>query len=165
MIFETERLLVRKLVLDDLEAFHEMQSNDNVMQFVDGETKTFEEHLVELTDLINKYNLSNNDFWIYAIERKFDNHFIGTVALVKDGEDDEIGYRFLEKYWKKGYGSEICEGLIYHCKQIGIPKIVGYVVNKNIASAKILARHNFKVVKQFINDDIKLLETKYELIL
>ena len=48
MIFETERLLVRKLVLDDLEAFHEMQSNDNVMQFVDGETKTFEEHLVEL---------------------------------------------------------------------------------------------------------------------
>ena len=89
MIFETERLLVRKLVLDDLEAFHEMQSNDNVMQFVDGETKTFEEHLVELTDLINKYNLSNNDFWIYAIERKFDNHFIGTVALVKDGEDDD----------------------------------------------------------------------------
>jgi hypothetical protein len=42
-------------------------------------------------------------------------------------------------------------------------KIIGYVVDENIASAKILEKNNFKIVKKFISDDIKLPETKYEL--
>ena len=108
MIFETERLIIRRLVMSDLQSFHEMQSNPKVMQFADGEVKSLEEHQEELQDLINKYNIKHNDFWIYAIENKQTNNFMGTVALVKDeNNDDEIGYRFLEKYWKNGYGSEI----------------------------------------------------------
>jgi hypothetical protein len=46
-----------------------------------------------------------------------------------------------------------------------MPKIVGYVVDENIASAKILEHFNFKAVQYFVSDDIKLPETKYELIL
>ena len=165
MIFETERLIVRKLVTSDLEAFHKMQSNPKVMQFATGDVKTLEEHEIELKELISKYNLPNNDFWIYAIERKNDAVFIGTVALVKNDGNDEIGYRFLEQYWGRGYATEICGGLIKYCKLIKIKKIVGSVVDKNIASAKILERFHFKVVKRFISEDIQLPETKYELYL
>lgn len=165
LIFETHRLWVRKLKESDIEAFHEMQSNLKVMQYATGEVKTKEAHVKELVNLIAKYKLPENDFWIYAIERKSDQSFVGTVALIKDGNDDEIGYRFLEKYWGKGYGGEICEGLIVYSKSIGLPKLIGYVVDKNIASAKILERLNFKITKRFISDDIGLPETKYELIL
>ena len=164
MIFETQRLIVRKLILSDLNAFHKMQSNPKVMQFAEGEVKTLEAHQLENIKHIKKYKKLNNDFWIYAIERKLDNVFMGTLALVKDGNDDEIGYRFLEEFWGNGYGFEICKGTIIYCKEIGIKKIVGYVVDKNIASAKILEKLNFKVVKKFISDDIKLPETKYEFI-
>jgi ribosomal-protein-alanine N-acetyltransferase len=163
MIFETERLIVRKLILSDVDSFHKMQSNPNVMQFADGEVKTFDEHSLELSDLIKKYTLEYNDFWIYAIERKLDSKFIGTLALVKDVVDDEIGYRFLEKYWSLGFGSEICAGIIRHSKEIGMKKIVAYVVDENIASAKILEKLNFKIEKKFISIDIQLSETKYEL--
>tara|TARA_B100000809_G_scaffold155743_1_gene153040 strand:- start:9555 stop:10052 length:498 start_codon:yes stop_codon:yes gene_type:complete len=163
MIFETERLIVRKLILSDVDSFHEMQSNPNVMQFADGEVKTFDENALELLDLIKKYTLENNDFWIYAIERKLDPKFIGTLALVKDVIDDEIGYRFLEKYWNHGYGFEICEATVEYCKKIGVKKLVGYVVDENVASVKILEKLNFKVVKKMISEDIQLPETKYEL--
>jgi len=163
MIFETERLIVRKLILSDLNAFHEMQSNLKVMQFADGDVKSLTEHKEELNALIHKYTLANNDFWIYAIIRKSDYQFIGTLALVKDGKDDEIGYRFLEKYWGTGYGFEVCEATIRYCKKLGIKKLVGYVVDENIASVKILEKLNFRVVKKFISDDIQLPETKYEL--
>ena len=163
MIFETERLIVRKLILGDVNSFHEMQSNPNVMRFADGEVKSFDEHSQELLDLIKKYTLKNNDFWIYTIERKSDSKFIGTLALVKDLIDDEIGYRFLEKYWNHGYGFEICEATVAYCKKIGIKKLVGYVADENVASVKILERLNFKVVKKMINEDIQLLETKYQL--
>ncbi|SEB35093.1 Acetyltransferase (GNAT) domain-containing protein [Tenacibaculum sp. MAR_2009_124] len=165
IIFETERLIVRELILHDLDSFHEMQSNPKVMQYAEGEVKSYEEHKVELKQLIGKYKEKGNDFWIYGIERKEDSAFVGTFALVKDGVDDEIGYRFLEKYWRNGYASEICEGLITYCRLKGIKKLVGYVVDKNIASAIILKKYHFKIVKQFINDDIGLAETKYELIL
>jgi ribosomal-protein-alanine N-acetyltransferase len=163
MIFETERLIVRKLILDDVISFHEMQSNPNVMRFADGGLKTFDEHSQELSDLIKKYALENNDFWIYAIEKKSDSKFIGTLALVKDVIDDEIGYRLLEKYWNHGYAFEICEATVVYCKKIGIKKLVGYVADENVASVKILERLNFKVVKKMINEDIQLPETKYQL--
>ena len=56
MIFETERLNVRGLILGDLDGFHEMQSNPKVMQYADGEVKSYDEHKTELNQLINKYN-------------------------------------------------------------------------------------------------------------
>ena len=115
--------------------------------------------------MIAKYAKHLNDFWIYAVERKSDNKFIGTLALVKDNIDDEIGYRFLEKYWNNGYGFELCKGAIMYCKQKGYKKIVAYCVDENMASAKILVKLNFTVVNHFISDDIKLPETKYELLL
>jgi len=148
MIFETERSIVRKLILGDVNSFHEMQSNPNVMRFADGKVKLFDEHSQELLDLIKKYTLKNNDFWIYTIERKSDSKFIGTLALVKDLIDDEIGYRFLEKYWNHGSSFEICEATVAYCKKIGIKKLVGYVADENVASVKILERLNFKVVKK-----------------
>ena len=165
MIFETERLLIRKLNLNDLEQFHQLESNPKVLKYATGEVKNLEENKIELLDLISKYDKNFNDFWIYAIERKSDKIFIGTLALVKDEQDDEIGYRFLEKYWGNGYGFEVCKGTIKYCKQHGIKKIIAYCVDENIASAKILEKLNFKIVKHFIIDDIKLPETKYELTL
>ena len=162
MIFETERLLIRKLILDDLHPFHELESNPLVLKYATGEPKDFDENRRELIDLISRYIIPKNDFWIYAIERKYDNCFVGTVALVKDNIDDEIGYRFLEKYWKQGYGSEICQGLISYCREIGMEKIIGYVVDENSASAKILVNNNFTIISTFLNDENQQ-ETKYEL--
>ncbi|MCG1036918.1 GNAT family N-acetyltransferase [Polaribacter sargassicola] len=160
MIFETENLIVRKLVLEDLSGFHKMQRNMNVMKFVDGNVKTFKEHKKELKSLIDKYNLPNNNFWIYAVVTKKDPKFIGTVALIKESLENEIGYRFLEKYWNLGFGSEICKGLLLYCKQINLKKIVAYVVDKNKASVKILEKNNFILVDKFINED-KDQESKY----
>jgi RimJ/RimL family protein N-acetyltransferase len=166
MIFETERLVIRSLLISDLDSFFELESNPKVLQYATGEVKTLLECEKELNELIEKYDSDKNDFWIYGIERKIDKQFIGTLALVKDDAgDDEIGYRFIERFWGNGYASELCEGLIIYCKQIGMKKIIGNVVNENIASEKILLKYGFEKVKEFISEDIGLPETKYQLIL
>ena len=164
MIFETERLFVRKLVRDDLFGFHEMQSNPKVMLYAEGEVQNLEEHALELDGLIAKYNKPNNDFWIYAVERKSDSCFVGTVAVVKDACDDEIGYRFLEIYWGNGYATEICSGLIRYCKSMGFEKLIAYVISKNTASLKILERFHFKRIEECVLES-QLTEFKYELYL
>ncbi|MFT7901059.1 GNAT family N-acetyltransferase [Tenacibaculum ascidiaceicola] len=164
MIFETKRLLIRKLQVVDIEPFYELESNPKVLQYATGEPKNLEESKEDLEQLIARYTNKENDFWIYAIERKADNEFIGTVALVKDEEgNDEIGYRFIERYWGNGFATELCEGLIQYCKSVGMKKLIGCVVDENVASAKILERFNFVAIEKFISDDIGLPETKYEL--
>ena len=165
-IFETRRLIVRRLKISDLDAFHKMQSNPKVMQYVTGKVKSLGAHQKELIRLINFYEKEENDFWIYAVVRKSDNEFLGTVALIKDDEgNDELGYRFLEKYWRKGYGLEVCQGLIAYCQSIKIPVLIGYVVDKNIGSSKILEKCNFKAVEQRMDPRLKVSETIYQLIL
>jgi len=166
IIFETEILLVRRLKMSDIKPYHEMQSNPKVMQYVTGEVQTEKEHLIELDRLIGFYDKEGNDFWIYAIDRKLDNQFIGTVGFCKDEEgDDEIGYRFLEKYWGLGYGSDLCKASVVYCSSIGMPKLIGYVINLNVASAKILKKCNFDYVRDGIDPDSKLPEKKYQLLL
>jgi RimJ/RimL family protein N-acetyltransferase len=164
IIFETEILLVRRLKMSDIKSYHEMQSNPKVMQYVIGEVQTEKEHLIELDRLINFYDKEGNDFWIYAIDRKLDNEFVGTLAFIKDdNEEDEIGYRFLEKYWKLGYGLEICKGIINYCSLVGIPKLIAYVADENNASIKIVESCHFKFVKKVFESTLKITETKYEL--
>lgn len=166
IIFETKRLVVTKLLMSDLGPFHEMQSDLSVMQYVRGTGMTLEENEKELPELIEKYDKNYNDFWIYAIRRKSDLMFVGTCALVKDGQgDDELGYRFLKHHWGLGYGFEVCQGLVDYCRSMKLPKLVGYVVDVNIASAKILEKCGFQMIKKGIEPNLKLPETKYELIL
>ncbi|MDY0779875.1 GNAT family N-acetyltransferase [Tenacibaculum sp. IB213877] len=165
MIFETERLRIRKLKLSDIEGFYELESNPKVLQYATGEAKSFEGCKTNLQEVIEKYDKPNNDFWIYAAIRKQDNAFVGTVAFVKEGVDDEIGYRLVERFWGNGYGYEVCKGMITYAKQLEMPKLIGNVVDENIASAKILVKLGFTPIEHFVSEDIKLPETKYELIL
>ena len=177
VIFETENFKVRRLKLADFEAFHEMQGNSNVMRYVRARPMTYEENKIELEQLINSYDSSTNDFWIFAVERKSDAAFIGTVALVKTalhGEssaDDrlvlnikenecEIGYRLLEKYWGRGYASEIAKGLINYARKLGFKRLTGCVAHENIASEKILKKLGFQHIEDFVSDNLKIPEQK-----
>ena len=117
-----------------------------------------------MAELIGKYAHIENDFWIYAIEKKLDHKFVGTCALIKDSnKEDEIGYRFLEKYWKLGYGLEICKGIINYCSLVGMPKLIAYVADDNNASIKIVESCYFQFVKKVYDPTLKITETKYEL--
>ncbi|MDJ0644410.1 MAG: GNAT family N-acetyltransferase [Flavobacteriaceae bacterium] len=181
-IFETENFRIRRLKSTDFEAFHEMQGNVNVMRFVRARPMTYEEDKIELEKLMRSYENPENDFWIFAVERKTDAAFIGTVALVKSAghgvitdedhlvlnikEDEcEIGYRLLEKYWGKGYASEIAKGLIAHTRKLGFKRLIGCVAPENKASAKILNHLGFQFVEDFVSDDLKIPEQKFELYL
>ena len=148
--FETELFSVRKLEQNDLPSFHEMQGNEQVMKYTTGKATTLEEDKADLKKVIGHYSEVNNQFWVWAIERKNDQSFVGTCALVGDGKGTyEIGFRFLEKYWGKGYGKEICNELIdYAFCQKEVKNIIAYVDVKNIGSVKILDQSKLAFIKE-----------------
>ncbi len=166
MIYQTERLLIRKLETSDIVPFHEMQGNPNVMQYTDGVAKSYDEDVLDLQRVIDFYTKPNNDFWVWAVVRKKDAAFLGTIALIKDDENnDEIGYRFLEKYWNNGFAFEAMQGLIQYCKALGLKELVAEVILKNKASEHIIKKAGFQLVKEYICEDLKLPERMYKLVL
>lgn len=146
-LFTTDRLIIRPLQLADVEAFHKMQANPNVMQFTGDPPKTKHENLADLKALIDCYEKPDNDFWVWAVERKADGAFLGTCALVKPPEatckafdvNHEIGYRLLEEYWSCGYGKEVTQGLLHYAfTTLNKTAIFADVDELNTASVKIL---------------------------
>ena len=154
MIFETSRLFVRELKGSDLVAFHEMQSDDEVMRYTTGAGFDEAENRRQLEDCITKYSEPDNNFWVWAVVRKSDQQFVGTCAIVPNEQRPEIGYRFLRKFFGNGYGQEVCDGLIeYGIREQELTEIIAYVDTRNIASAKILDRSRLSFIREVANED------------
>ncbi|MEO1529484.1 MAG: GNAT family N-acetyltransferase [Planctomycetota bacterium] len=154
MIFETARLAVRDLRDSDFEAFHEMQSDDEVMRYTTGHGFDEAENRRQLIDCIERYSVTDNDFWVWAIVRTEDDAFVGTCAIVPSDEGPEIGYRFLRKYFGNGYGQEICDGLVrYGIDERGLPRLVAFVDVRNVPSVKILDRSRLAFVAEVTNEE------------
>jgi RimJ/RimL family protein N-acetyltransferase len=170
MIFETERLKVRLLEPSDLNAFHEMESNPNVMRFTGTPPKNRTENQVDLQHCMTCYQKPSNNFWVWAIERKSDQAFVGTCAIVKSDprqnhpEKHEIGFRFLEKYWGKGYGKEIVPRLIqYAFEDMNIKELIAEVDEKNTASVRILD-HFLEHIDTYFNERDQSMDRLYTIL-
>ena len=154
MISSTERLIIRELAESDFNAFHEMQSDEEVMRYTTGKAFDADENWEQLRDCIARYAKPNNDFWVWAVARKADLEFVGTCAIVPHEGSSEIGYRLLQKCFGHGYGQEICDGLIEHgISGLRLEGMVAFVDARNTASIKILDRSRMKFIRDQFDAD------------
>ncbi|HMQ48171.1 MAG TPA: GNAT family N-acetyltransferase [Saprospiraceae bacterium] len=163
-LFQTNRLLVRLLKASDLPDFHDMQGNEAVMCYVGGKANTWEEDEKELQRLIQLYDQVGNTFWVWAIDTIEDAAFIGTCAIIvnQDGAY-EIGFRFREQYWGKGYGLETAQGLLaFAFSKLELDHLVAYVDERNRGSVKILDRC-LPYIRTFYNEQEGCTDRAYRL--
>jgi len=154
MIFKTERLRIRKLRPTDLTAFHAMQSDMRVMQYITGKITSLDASKAKLQKWIDSYQTRTMD-WPFAVELITSKTFIGLCGIIKD---NEVGYRFTPEYWQKGYGTEILNGLIQYAKKLQLKNLIAEVIIENKGSLKILQRAGFVVVEEKICQETQLPE-------
>ena len=163
MIFNTERLIIRKLNFEDADLFYELMSNPNVMDPIPQKVFTREESDFTLEKLI-EFEKRGADKKIWCLTEKDDDSFIGFGGLLKnDNNEDEIAYRIIERYWGKGYGKEIAKGLIdYSFENLNCEKITADVNIENLKSVKILEKF-MNPGKEFYNVEDDCTDRRYEL--
>ncbi len=162
-IFHSSRLYFREFTKDYLQLLYKLNSNPNVIKYVHEPAPTLD----NITDILHnvilpQYKLYGHGRW--AVHLKSNNKFIGWCGLkyVKDKGEIDLGYRFKEDYWGKGYGYEAAKATIdYGFSSLKLKHIVATVLQENIASWKIME----KCGMQYIGDvnDNGLLVKKYEI--
>lgn len=158
-IFDTNRLLIRKLQLSDVDNLYKLEREKEVVKYITGKVLTYNETEKKLKKWLVTFDYENG-YGALAVILKDNKEFIGICGII---ENNEIGYRFLPKYWRKGYGKEILEGLILYAKTLGLKKLIAEVVKENIGSLELLKKFNFNIIKEQYCKNTKLPEFVMEL--
>jgi ribosomal-protein-alanine N-acetyltransferase len=165
---ETERLILRELLLSDAEGMFELDSNPNVHLFLGNKpVKAIEESIAQIENIQQQYEIFGTGRW--AVVLKETNEFLGWSGIkfitneINNHKDFyEIGYRFIEKHWGKGYATEAGLAFIdYAFNNMNVEALYAYADEGNKNSRKALEKLGFRYVNSFEYEDE--LEVWYEL--
>lgn len=113
-VLETERLILRKITMDDAEAMFSYASIDEVSQYVTWEThRTLDDSKSFISHVLKQYNEGMVAPW--GIELKENGKFIGTIDFVwwkPRQKTAEIGYVLSPEYWGRGITTEALREVI-----------------------------------------------------
>lgn len=142
MIIETDRLISRPLVKDDLEALIVSRLDPEVYKYLGG---TELQNPAAITKRMDFYMdcYEKFGFAMFALIWKENNEFIGTAGLQPLGDTGEIevGYSMKRPYWGKGIGTEIAGAWLEHgFGSIALERIVAVAVPENAASINIMKK-------------------------
>lgn len=165
---ETERLLLRELQMSDVDGMFELDSNPNVHLFVGNKpVKSIEESIGYVKNVQQQYKDFGTGRW--AVILKETNAFLGwsgikfiTSEINNHKDFYEIGYRFIEKHWGKGYATEAGKAFVdYAFNVMKVDALYAYADAGNENSRRILEKLGLRYVNSFEYEEE--LEVWYEL--
>jgi [ribosomal protein S5]-alanine N-acetyltransferase len=154
-IFETDRLFLRELSLDDLESVFQIFSDPIAMNFY-PRTRNLEETKLRIQWNLDSYE--KNAFGLWACISKETEKFIGQAGLifyedVNGQEEVEISCSFIRKYWRQRFATETLRACIdYGFHQLNLQRLIGMVHPDHVVSHKLmntLGLRKEKVITQF----------------
>lgn len=143
VLFETERLRLRRFTAGDIDNVLQLTSDVDVMRYIgDGATDDREAAKNRLTRFMSHYEkYPGLGFW--AVEQKPKNKFIGWFALkyIPKSVEVEIGYLFRKSAWGHGFATEGARALLaYGFNDVGLNRIVAVANIDNKASQNVMKK-------------------------
>jgi len=155
ILLETEHLVLRRFTRDDVDNLVELDSDPEVMRFINGGRPTPREEIENevLPAFLGHYErFAGQGFW--AAEEKPTRRFIGWFHLrpaqgAPPGEV-ELGYRLRRSAWGKGYATEGSRALIDKgFAELGVRRIVAFTMVVHVASRRVMEKAGLKFVRTF----------------
>jgi ribosomal-protein-alanine N-acetyltransferase len=140
-ILETERLLLRRLELGDLDRLFELYSDQETRQYFPEGTLTYEETKEELEWFLNGHP-EHPELGLWATIYKPNNQFIGRCGLLPwtiDGREEvEVAYLLDKAYWRQGLATEAAQAIAqYAFEQLQLPRLICLIDRQNQGSIKV----------------------------
>ncbi len=146
MRIETERLMIKEMIMDMAPDVHKNSLDEDIRRFVPDEVfETVEEAQETIEFIISQYGMTEGPL-IYAVLTKEGNTNIGYVQLVPIGDGKwEIGYHVAKAYTCNGYATEAVKAFLpVITEQVGITEVYGIRLLENTASGRVLEKCGFE---------------------
>ena len=141
-VLETERLILRKISMNDAEDMFHLRTNEDAMKYINKPKLT---SIDDAKEIIKKMNDPDRIQW--GITLKTSDIIIGTIGyhrIEKEHYRAEIGYMLHPQYWNTGLMSEAITKVIdYGFDKMKLHSIEAIINPGNIISRKILQKFNF----------------------
>ena len=152
---ETERLVLRRFTGDDIDHLVELDSDPEVMRFINGGRPTPRDEIENdvLPGFLGYYErYAGYGFWA-AVERST-GRFIGWFHFrpAKEAPPDEVelGYRLRRSAWHKGFATEGSRALIDNgFAELGVQRVVAFTMVVNVASRRVMEKAGLRFVRVF----------------
>lgn len=144
---ETPRLFLRGFEKEDARFAISIWNDPEMGEYLADEAmeEIDEEYLKEIE------KLGEDETCCYLIsELKETGERIGTCSFMPsgDGEVYDIAYCVHKKQWRKGYATEMIQGMIDHAKEQGAKKITVCVDKENVGSNAVVRKFGFTVAEE-----------------
>ncbi|MFH8369692.1 GNAT family N-acetyltransferase [Streptomyces sp. NPDC018031] len=158
VFLETDRLVMRRFTASDVEHLVELDSDPEVMRFINGGRPTPRETVVTavLPRLLHDYRCTGDrGFW--AAEEKSSGGFLGWFEYRPLAEDSrevvELGYRLRRAAWGRGYATEGARALIRRgFTEPGVRRVTANTMAVNNASRRVMEKAGLVFVRGYFGD-------------
>jgi RimJ/RimL family protein N-acetyltransferase len=156
---ETERLILREVMLSDLDGMFELDSNSEVHKYLGNKPISNREQAITNIEFLQKqYNERGIARW--AVIHKETNEFMGWSGIKYLIESEkvngffnihELGYRLLPKFWGKGFATESAKAFVdYAFNKMHVTSLYATADSCNKGSIRVLEKVGFKTTSNFV---------------
>jgi RimJ/RimL family protein N-acetyltransferase len=152
---ETERLLLRRFTAEDIDNLVELDSDPEVMHFINGGRPTSRDEVEnEVLPMFLAYYERFTGYGFWAAVEKSTARFVGWFHLRPTGsaypDEVELGYRLRRLVWGRGYATEGSRALIDKAfSELRVQRVVAFTMSVNVASRRVMEKAGLKFVRTF----------------
>lgn len=151
-MFETERLIVRKLGNEDKQELYANHADEEVRKWFPNECYADPEEALDAISFFAGCVDGGHLPYVLGVELKETGELIGDTGISEvDGKPDEteIGYCIGQKYRGKGYATELLQAMSgFAFSRFGFRVIYGRVVHGNSASVRVLEKSGYRFAEE-----------------
>jgi RimJ/RimL family protein N-acetyltransferase len=159
---ETNRLILREILLTDVEGMFELDSDPEVHKYLGNKPVTQKDQIIYIINFIRQ-QYSDNGIGRWAVVDKKTNAFIGWTGLkfvteLTNNHQNyyDLGYRLIRKYWGQGIATETAiVSLEYAFNKLSVNEVYAAASIDNISSNKIIKKVGLKFIESFYYEDTK----------
>lgn len=151
-IIETQRLYMRRLNENDVEALSKILRDEETMYAYEGAFSEAEV-LEWLERQLARYR--QYGFGLWAVIFPETDEFIGQCGLTiqqwKDSEVLEVGYLFRREFWHNGYATEAARACMeYAFRELNADEVCSIIRDTNIASQRVALRNGMRLADSWV---------------
>ena len=152
IILETNQLILRHQVIEDLDDLWALYQNPNIAKYIPDAPLTREEAQKELEWHMNGYP-KHPELGLWATIHKESGRFIGRCGLlpweIDSQHEVEVAYTIAQEFWGQGLGTEAADGILrYAFGTLKLSRLICLIDPDNIPSQKVAEKIGMSLEKR-----------------